>query len=53
MANKKPTPSTDEISRVEVNKLGEEELVTYRLGPIIKRVKIVRKEKPEKKEKTK
>ena len=49
MNKKIEVPNPNEITRIERNRFGEEEEVTYKLGPVLRRVKIEKKEKKEKK----
>lgn len=48
MAKKKEPLNPNEITRIEVNRFGEEEEVTYRIGSVVKRV-LVKKPAPAKK----
>ena len=41
---KKKVQDPNEVTRIETNRFGEEEEVTYRLGMVLKREKVVKKE---------
>ena len=44
MTKKAEPQNPNEITRIEKNRLGEDEEVTYQLGMVIKRVKVAKKE---------